>query len=160
MAGKHTDQVNHMSALKARIQDDIKTAMKAGDKTTLGTLRQISAQLKQKEVDERIELTDDHVVEILDRMLKQRRESISQFESAGRTDLQQAEEQEVVVIRQYMPEQISESDLQALIESTIGEIGASSMADMGKIMGKLKPALKGRADMAAVSATVKQLLAR
>lgn len=138
---------------------DIKSAMKAGDKTRLGTLRLIAAALKQKEVDERIELTDEDTIAILDKMLKQRRESIAQYENAGRDDLKAVEVQEMDIIQTYMPQALDTAEVESMINDTIAEVGADSIKDMGKVMAKLKPALQGRADMSAVSVLVKTRLA-
>ena len=145
--------------LKLQIQDDMKTAMKAGDKRRLGAVRLILAALKQKEVDERKELTDSDVLGILEKMLKQRRDSISQYEQAGRTDLAEQEAFEVGVIQGYMPAPLSDAEIAASIEEAIAASGAEAMADMGKVMGLVKPRIQGRADMGAVSARVKQRLA-
>ncbi len=145
--------------LKLQIQDDMKTAMKAGDKRRLGAVRLILAALKQKEVDERKELTDADVLGILEKMLKQRRDSIAQYEQAGRTDLAEQEAFEVGVIQGYMPAQLSDAEIAALIEEAIAGSGAKAMADMGKVMALIKPRIQGRADMGAVSARVKQRLA-
>lgn len=147
-----------MSDTRQRILDDIKTAMKAGDKSRLGTLRLMSAAMKQREVDERIELSEQDTIAILDKMQKQRRESIAQYEAAGRDDLKAVEVQELDIIAEYMPTAMDESEIQAHIKAAIEETGASSMKDMGKVIGKLKPLLQGRADMAAVSSAVKSML--
>ena len=145
--------------LKLQIQDDMKTAMKAGDKRRLGAVRLILAALKQKEVDERKELTDADVLGILEKMLKQRRDSIAQYEQAGRTDLAEQEAFEVGVIQAYMPAALGDAEIAALIEEAIAATGAKAMADMGKVMAIVKPKIQGRADMGAVSARVKQRLA-
>jgi len=145
--------------LKLQIQDDMKTAMKAGDKRRLGAVRLILAALKQKEVDERKELTDGDVLGILEKMLKQRRDSIAQYEQAGRTDLAEQEAFEVGVIQGYMPAQLSDAEIAAIVDEAIAASGAKAMADMGKVMGLVKPRIQGRADMGAVSARVKQRLA-
>ncbi len=145
--------------LKQDIQADMKTAMKAGDKRRLGAIRLILAAVKQREVDERIELSDVQVLAVLDKMVKQRRDSISQYEKAGREDLAQQERYEAEVLRAYMPEALDEDEIAALIEQAMAETGAASMRDMGKLMGWLKPKLQGRADMGAVSAQIKQRLA-
>lgn len=147
-----------MSSTKDRILDDIKTAMKAKDKDRLGTLRLVSAAIKQREVDERIDLDEDGTIAILEKMLKQRKESIAQYKDAGRDDLMAVEESEVALIREYMPEAMSAEDVDAMIRKTIEETGASSMKDMGKVMGKLKGELQGRADMSEVSSQIKALL--
>jgi hypothetical protein len=145
--------------LRLQIQDDMKTAMKAGDKRRLGAVRLILAAVKQKEVDERKELTDPEVLAVLEKMLKQRRDSISQYEQAGRTDLAEQEAFEVGVIQGYMPAALGDAEIAALIEEAIAATGAKAMADMGKVMAIVKPKIQGRADMGAVSARVKQRLA-
>ena len=144
--------------LKQRIQDDVKAAMRAKDKARLGTLRLITAAIKQREVDERIELDDTQVLAILDKMVKQRRDSISQYEQAGRSELAQQESAEIAVIQEYLPKGLSEAEIMDLIEQAIQTTGATGMQDMGKIMGQLKPQMQGRADMAQVSKLVKQKL--
>ncbi|MEX0952069.1 MAG: GatB/YqeY domain-containing protein [Gammaproteobacteria bacterium] len=146
------------SSPKQRIYDDVKTAMREKDKLRLGTLRLITAAIKQREVDERIELDDTAVLAVLDKMAKQYRDSIEQYRAAGRDDLVQKEVAELNIVTEYLPEAVNDTELDALIRSAIDETGASSMADMGKIMAILKPKLQGRADMAAVSAKVKTLL--
>jgi hypothetical protein len=144
--------------LKARIQDDMKAAMKGGDKPRLGVIRLILAAIKQREVDERIELDDEQVLAVLDKMVKQRRDSIKQYSDAGRADLADAEQAEVGIIQEYLPEALSEDEIAAIIEQAIADTGAASMQDMGKVMGKVKPQVQGRADVGAVSALVKQKL--
>jgi uncharacterized protein YqeY len=136
----------------------MKAAMKSGDKARLGVIRLILAAVKQVEVDERIEPDDSRVLSILDKMVKQRRDSISQYESAGRTELAEQEKFEIGIIQDYLPEQLSETEISALIDEALAATGASSMKDMGKLMGWLKPKLQGRADMGAVSASIKQKL--
>jgi hypothetical protein len=145
-------------SLKDRIQQEMKDAMRSGDKPRLGTIRLILAAIKQKEVDERIELGDAEVMAVLDKMAKQRRESISQFEKAGRDDLVQQEAGELTLIQEYLPEQLGEAEINALIDTAMSDTGASSIKDMGKVMGQLKPKLQGRADMGAVSALIKARL--
>ncbi|MBF0254996.1 MAG: GatB/YqeY domain-containing protein [Gammaproteobacteria bacterium] len=145
--------------LKQRILDDIKLAMKAGDKPRLATLRLISAAIKQREVDERIELDDSQMLTVLEKMVKQRRESIAQYEKAARTDLVDQEQFELGIIQAYMPEPMSADEIAALIDEAIASSGAASIKDMGKVVGMLKPKMQGRADMAQVSALVKQKLA-
>ncbi len=146
-------------SLKERITEDMKSAMRSGDKRRLGVIRLLQAAIKQREVDERIEaLDDDQVIATLDKMVKQRRESISQYEKAGRTDLAEQEQFEITVLQEYLPAALSEAEIDALIESAIAETGASSIKDMGKVMGKLKPQMQGRADMGAVSARIKARL--
>ncbi len=147
-----------MSALKDRITDDMKAAMKGGDKPRLGVIRLILAAIKQIEVDERIELDDTRVLSVLDKMVKQRRDSITQYENAGRTELADQEKFEIGIIQEYLPEQLGEADIAALIDEAIQATGAASMKDMGKLMGMLKPKLQGRADMGAVSTQIKQKL--
>jgi uncharacterized protein len=144
--------------LKTRIQDDVKAAMKAKDKERLSTLRLISAAIKQREVDERIELDDDQVLAVLEKMIKQRRDSISQYESAGRQELADRERSEISIIEAYMPEGLSDEEITALIEAAMAETGAESVRDMGKVMGLLKPKMQGRADMGKVGGLVKQKL--
>jgi len=145
-------------SLKERIQQDMKDAMRAADKPRLGTIRLILAAIKQIEVDERKVLEDVEVMAVLDRMVKQRRESISQFEKAGRMDLVDQEAAELAIIQTYLPEPLSESELNVLINEALAQTGASSIKDMGKVMALLKPKLQGRADMGAVSALIKARL--
>lgn len=147
------------SAIKGQIQEDMKTAMRSQDKERLATIRLILAALKQREVDERITLTDEHVLAILDKMVKQRRESIVQYEAGNRPELAAKEAAEIVVIQQYLPAQLSDAEVAALIDTAIQESGATSAKDMGKVMGLLKPKLQGRADVGAVSNKVKERLA-
>jgi hypothetical protein len=145
-------------SLKERIQQDMKDAMRAADKPRLGTIRLMLAAIKQIEVDERKVLDDVEVTVVLDRMVKQRRESISQFEKAGRTDLVDQEAAELAIIQTYLPEPLSESELNILIDDAMEKSGAASIKDMGKVMALLKPGLQGRADMGAVSAMIKARL--
>jgi uncharacterized protein YqeY len=145
-------------SLKDSILQDVKDAMRSKDKPRLATLRLITAAIKQQEVDERIELEDAQVLALLDKMCKQRRESISQFEKAGRDDLIAQEVSELDIIQTYLPEQLGEDEITALIDETMAATGASSIKDMGKVMGQLKPRLQGRADMGAVSAMIKASL--
>ena len=144
--------------LKTRILDDVKNAMRARQRDRLAALRLITAAIKQKEVDERIELDDGQVLAVLDKMVKQRRESLEQFETAGREDLAEKERYELGLIQTYLPEPMGEDDLAALISSTITELGASSIRDMGQVMSTLRSQVQGRADMKAVSQAVKQQL--
>ncbi|MES9846341.1 MAG: GatB/YqeY domain-containing protein [Candidatus Sedimenticola sp. PURPLELP] len=144
--------------LKQRIQDEMKAAMKGGDKPRLGTIRLIMAAIKQREVDERIELDDEQVLVVLDKMVKQRRDSITQYEKAGRTELAEQEHYEIGVLQDYLPEALGEDEIAALVADAIANSGAESIRDMGKVMGQLKPQIQGRADMGAVSALVKQQL--
>ncbi|HFD92435.1 MAG TPA: GatB/YqeY domain-containing protein [Gammaproteobacteria bacterium] len=146
------------SNLKTRIQDDMKAAMRSKDSRRLGVIRMILAALKQKEVDERIELDDAQVITILGKMLKQRRDSLSQFESAGRQDLVDQEAYEISIVEAYLPPALDEGELTALIDEAIASSGASSARDMGKVMGLLKPRIQGRADMGQVSRMVKERL--
>lgn len=147
-----------MSALKQRINDDVKTAMRNKDKERLAVLRLITAAFKQKEVDERIELDDTMVLAIMDKMTKQIRDSIQQFEKAGRDDLVQKEAFELGIIQEYLPTQLTEDEIKRIITESIEATGAESAKDMGKVMGFLKPRLQGRADMGKVSGLVKQQL--
>jgi uncharacterized protein YqeY len=144
--------------IKARLQADMKAAMKAGDKPRLGVIRLINAAIKQREVDERIELDDTQVLAVLDKMLKQRRDSVAQYSQAGREDLAEQERFEIQVCQDYMPAALSQAEIEGLIAAAISETGASGMKDMGKVMGLLKPQLQGRADMAAVSSQIKARL--
>lgn len=145
-------------SLKQQITDDVKQAMRAKDKPKLAVLRLITAAIKQIEVDQRIELDNDHVISVLEKMLKQRKDSISQFERAGRDDLRDIEVFEVEIIKTYMPEQLTEAEITSMIEQAITASGASSIKDMGKVMGQLKPKLSGRADMGNVSKIIKSKL--
>ena len=144
--------------LKQRIQDDMKSAMKGGDKPRLGVIRLLMAAIKQREVDERIELDDTQILAVLDKMVKQRRDSINQYEQAGRPELADQEAFEISVLQGYLPEALSEAEIAAMIREAIQATGAESVRDMGKVMGQLKPKMQGRADMGAVSALIKQLL--
>jgi uncharacterized protein YqeY len=145
-------------SLKQRIQDDMKSAMKAGEKVRLGVIRLILSAIKQLEVDGRIVLDDAQVTAVLDKMLKQRRDSIAQYTAAGRTDLADVESAEVVIIQEYMPQPLTEVEIEDWIEQAVAETGASSIADMGKVMAMLKPKLQGRVDMGAVSTRIKAKL--
>ncbi len=144
--------------LSTQIRDDMKAAMKGGDKTRLGVIRLIMAAIKQREVDERIELNDEQVLAVLDKMVKQRRDSIKQYGDAGRDDLAAVELAEVEIIQTYLPEALSEDEISALIDEAIAKTGAASMKDMGKVMGIVKPQVQGRGDMGAISGLVKQKL--
>jgi len=144
--------------LKDRIGEDMKAAMRARDQARLSAIRLLLAAMKQKEVDERVALTDADVLSIIDKMMKQRRESIAQFESAGRTDLANAEKFEMQVLSEYLPKQLSDAEITQAIDAAVSESGASGVKDMGKVMGLLKPRLAGRADMGQVSAQVKARL--
>jgi hypothetical protein len=141
--------------LKLTIQNDMKDAMRSKEKERLGTIRLIMAAIKQREVDERIELSDSDILAVLDKMLKQRRDSIEQYGKAGRDDLVAVEEAESRIIQAYMPAALGADEIAALIEAAISESGAESMKEMGKVMALLKPQLQGRADMGAVSAQIK-----
>lgn len=146
-------------SLKARIQDDMKSAMKARETERLAAIRLLMAAIKQKEVDERIELDDAAITTVVDKMLKQRRDSISQYEAAQRQDLADKEKAEMTVLMAYLPQQLSEAEIDTMIEGAILSSGAAGMQDMGKVMALLKPHMAGRADMAAVSARIKAKLA-
>ncbi len=147
-----------MTALVERIKDEMKAAMKSGDKQRLGTIRLITAAFKQVEVDERVVIEDERALQILDKMLKQRRESIRQFADAGRTDLVAVEEAEVVIIQEFMPQALTEAEIDGMVQAAVAEAGAESIKDMGKVMGLLKGKMQGRADMAVVSAKIKVAL--
>ena len=146
-------------SMKLKLTDDMKAAMKSGDKHTLGVVRLIKAAVQQKEVDERIELDDTAVVAVLDKMVKQRKDSISQYEAANREDLAQIEREEMVVIERYLPAKMGEAEIIAAIQAAVAETGATNPADIGKLMGALKPKVAGKADMGLVSKLVKQQLA-
>ena len=148
-----------MSTLKQQITDEMKAAMRAKEKERLGTIRMILAELKRVEVDERIELDDVRVLAILDKMSKQRRDSISQFDDAGRADLADVERRELEVIKTFLPQPLTEQELAELVSSAIAQSGAQSMQDMGKVMGIVKPQAQGRADMGVISKLVKEQLA-
>ena len=145
-------------ALKERITEDMKSAMRAGDKQRLGTIRLALAAIKQREVDERITLDDPQVLGVLEKMIKQRREAITQFASGGRADLVSKETAEIGVLQAYLPAQMNAAEIDALIAAAIAATGASSIKDMGKVMAAVKPKAQGRADMGAVSARIKQKL--
>ena len=145
-------------ALKDRITEDMKTALKAGDKERLATVRLALAAIKQREVDERITLDDTQVLAVLEKMIKQRREAITQFQTGGRADLVAKETAEIGVLQGYLPAQMSEAELDELIAQSIASSGATSVKDMGKVMALVRPRAQGRADMGAVSARIKQKL--
>lgn len=145
-------------SLKDRITEDMKTAMRAGEKERLATIRLILAGIKQREVDERIALDDTQVLTVVEKMVKQRKESITQFEAGGRADLAAKEAAEITVLQSYLPAQLSEPELDALIAEAIASTGAASIKDMGKVMGVVKSKAQGRADMGAVGARIKQKL--
>jgi uncharacterized protein len=148
-----------MSTLKARLTEDMKTAMKSGEKDKLGVIRLINAAIKQREVDERILLDDNQVLAAIEKMLKQRKDSINQYEAAGRTDLADVEKFEVGVIQAYLPAQLGEVEIAAIIDAAIAQSGASSAKDMGKVIALVKPQVAGKADMGKLSETIKQKLA-
>jgi uncharacterized protein YqeY len=145
-------------SLKERVQEDMKAAMRSGQKDRLGTVRLILAAIKQREVDERIVLDDAQVIAVLEKMGKQRRESITQFEAGGRSDLVAKENAELAVISAYMPTQLSDAELDSLINDAITETGAATIKDMGKVMGLIKNKAQGRTDMAAVGTRIKARL--
>jgi hypothetical protein len=147
-------------SLKQQINDDMKAAMRAKETARLGAIRLLLAAMKQREVDERIELTDADVVAIIEKMLKQRRDSISQYKAANRQDLVDVEEFEVTVLQTYMPQQLGEAEIVAAIAEAIAATGAAGPQDMGKVMGVVKPKLAGRADMGKVSGLIKAQLAK
>jgi len=146
-------------SLKERITDDMKTAMRAKDSERLGTIRLLQSAMKQKEVDERIELDDAAIVAIVDKMIKQRKDSIAAFEQAARQDLVDKEKTELAVLIAYLPERLSAQELTAAVQAIVAELGATGPGDMGKVMGAVKTRLAGKADMGAVSAAVKAALA-
>lgn len=148
-----------MSDLKLQIVETTKVAMKARDKSRVATLRMVNSEIKRIEVDERRELADQDVLTILNRMLKQRHDSLSQFEAAGREDLAEKERYEIGVIQEFMPEPLGAEALAALVDEAVASTGATEMKDMGKVMGVLKPKVQGRADMGALSGLVKARLA-
>ena len=147
-------------SLKQQITEDMKTGMRAKDTARLGAIRLLLAAIKQREVDERIELSDADVVAIIEKMNKQRRDSISQYEAAGRKDLADVEKFEMSVLKDYMPQQLSEAEVSVAVAEAITATGAASAQDMGKVMGVLKPKLAGRADMGKVSALIKAQLSK
>jgi uncharacterized protein YqeY len=147
-----------MSDLKATITEQMKDAMRAKDKVRLGTIRLILAELKRIEVDERIELDDARVLTVLDKMVKQRRDSITQYEAAERPELADKEQQELEVIKTFLPQPLSDAEITQVIDDAIAESGASTMQDMGKVMAIVKPQVQGRADMGKISGLVKQKL--
>ncbi|ORU93709.1 MAG: glutamyl-tRNA amidotransferase [Cycloclasticus sp. symbiont of Poecilosclerida sp. N] len=147
-----------LNALSLRIREDMKTAMKAKAKEKLGVIRLILAGIKQREVDERIELDDVQVLKVLDKMVKQRRDSIEAFDKANRDDLSVIEQAEILIIQEYLPQQLSDGEIDQLIDGAVSETGAQGMKDMGKVMGILRPQLQGRADMGAVSQKIKAKL--
>lgn len=146
-------------SLKDQLKDQQKLAMLAKDKARLGAIRLLMAEIKQREVDTRIELNDEDILAVVTKMVKQRRDSISQFEAAGRQDLADKESAEIVVLQEFLPQQLTADEIAALIEQAITESGAAIMADIGKVMAVLKPKIQGRADVGAVSVQVKTRLA-
>ena len=147
-----------MAALKDRITEEMKNAMRAGEKERLATIRLILSAIKQREVDERIQLDDTQVVTVVEKMVKQRKESIAQFEAGGRADLVAKEQAEMTVLQTYLPTQMSDAEVDALIAEAVASTGAASIKDMGKVMAAVKAKAQGRADMGAVSARIKQKL--
>jgi uncharacterized protein len=145
-------------SLKERITEDMKAAMRSGDKERLGGIRLVLAAIKQREVDERIQLDDTQVLAVLDKMIKQRRESIAQFEAGGRADLVAKESAELSVLQAYLPAQLADAEVESLIRAAIASTGATSMKDMGKVMATVKPQVQGRTDMGVLSTRVKTLL--
>lgn len=146
--------------LKARLTEDMKQAMRAGDKPRLAVIRMGLAAIKQREVDERIELDDAQILSIIEKMIKQRRESASQFRAGNREDLAEREDSEIIVLQAYLPEPLSEAEIETLIEDALQTTGATSMRDMGKVMAEVRAAAQGRVDMAVISARVKSRLGR
>ena len=147
-----------MSSLKGRITDDMKAAMRSGEKERLGVIRMVTAAIKQREVDERISLDDAQVISVLEKMIKQRKESVVQFQAGNRADLVAKESAEIALLQGYLPSQLSDSEIDALIADAIASTGAVSIKDMGKVMGIIKGKAQGRADMAAVGAKIKAKL--
>ena len=147
-------------SLKEQITEDMKAAMRAKDSGRLATIRLLTAAIKQKEVDERIDVSDEQVLAIIEKMIKQRKDSISQFEAGGRQDLADIEKAELAILSTYMPAALSDAEVQAEVAAAVTAVGAAGPQDMGKVMGVLKPKLAGRADMTAVSAMVKAALTK
>lgn len=147
-------------SLKAQITEDMKTAMRAKDSVRLGTIRLLQAAIKQKEVDERIELDDAAVIAIVDKLLKQRKDSITAFESANRQDLADVEKAEMEVLKVYLPQRMTEAEITAAVQAIVADLGATGPGDMGKVMGSVKTQLAGKADMGLVSAAVKASLSQ
>lgn len=146
-------------SLKANIANDIKQAMRAGEKQRLQTLRMLMAAIKQREIDDRTELDDNQTLSVVERMVKQRRESIAQYTRGGRPELAAAEEEEIAILQAYLPAQLSDEEVDAVVDEVLAESGANDMSAMGQVMGLLKPRLQGRADMGKVSALVRSRLA-
>ena len=147
-------------SLKAQITEDMKTAMRAKDSARLGTIRLLQAAMKQKEVDERVELDDAAIIAIVDKLIKQRKDSIAAYETANRQDLADVEKAEIEVLKVYLPERMSEAEITAAVQAIVAEVGATGPGDMGKVMGKVKSTLAGKADMGLVSAAVKAALSQ
>lgn len=147
-------------SLKAQITEDMKTAMRAKDSVRLGTIRLLQAAMKQREVDERIELDDAAIIAIVDKLIKQRKDSIAAFETANRADLADVEKAEMDVLKVYLPQRMSEAEITAAVQAIVAEVGATGPGDMGKVMGKVKTELTGKADMGLVSAAVKAALSK
>ncbi|MFZ7309639.1 MULTISPECIES: GatB/YqeY domain-containing protein [Comamonas] len=147
-------------SLKAQITEDMKTAMRAKDSVRLGTIRLLQAAMKQKEVDERVELDDAAIIAIVDKLIKQRKDSIAAYETANRQDLADVEKAEIEVLKVYLPERMSEAEITAAVQAIVAEVGATGPGDMGKVMGKVKSTLAGKADMGLVSAAVKAALSQ
>ena len=145
-------------SLKERITEDMKASMRAGEKERLATIRLIMAAIKQREVDERIQLDDTQVLAVLDKMIKQRRESITQFEAGGRADLVARESAELAVLQGYLPAQLADTEVESAIRAAIASTGATTMKEMGKVMATVKPQVQGRTDMGVLSARIKALL--
>jgi uncharacterized protein YqeY len=145
-------------SLKARITEDMKAAMRAGEKDRLSCIRMLQAGIKQREVDERVQLDDAQVLAVIDKMIKQRKESIAQFEAGNRADLVAKESAEIALLSAYLPAQLGDAELETLIREAVASAGASSMKDMGKVMAILKPKVQGRTDMGALSARIKSAL--
>ena len=146
-------------SLQEQLKSELKTAMLAKDKARVGTIRLLMAEIKQKEVDTRTVLNDEEIIAVLTKMVKQRKDSISQFEAAGRQDLVDVESAEIIVLQAFLPQPLSEAEIDALIDSTVTQLAATGMQDMGKVMNALRPQLQGRADMGLVSAKIKARLA-
>jgi hypothetical protein len=149
-----------MMSLKEKITEDMKNAMRAKEAARLATIRLLTSAIKQKEVDERIEVNDEQVLSIIEKMIKQRKDSITQFEAGGRQDLADIEKSELAILSTYMPAALSEAEVQAEVQAAVAASGAAGPQDMGKVMAILKPKLAGRADMTAVSAIVKAALVK
>lgn len=145
--------------LKAQISEDMKTAMRAKDSVRLGTIRLLQSAIKQREVDERIELNDGDVIAVIEKMLKQRRDSIAAFESANRIDLADIEKFEVTVLQGYLPQQLTEDELKSILDQVVVDTGAEGVKDMGKVMAAIKPLVAGKADMGKISGLIKARLA-